>query len=98
MERRGLRIIIWWPQVGELFAVPGAPRRSSAVRQAADSEPGHVLMWFGAMGSSLLVSYVFYLLIERPSHRLARKVRLSKATAVPRYEDQEIRAVVAPEI
>jgi peptidoglycan/LPS O-acetylase OafA/YrhL len=59
---------------------------------------GHVLMWFGAMGSSLLVSYVFYLLVERPSHRLARRVRLSNARGMPRYEAQEVQVAVAPEI
>jgi peptidoglycan/LPS O-acetylase OafA/YrhL len=32
--------------------------------------------WFGAMASSLLFAYCFYLLVERPSHRLARKFKV----------------------
>jgi peptidoglycan/LPS O-acetylase OafA/YrhL len=58
---------------------------------------GHVLTWFGAMGSSLAISYAFYLLIERPSHRLARKVRLSRSHVVAPEHRQEVQAVVAPE-
>lgn len=36
--------------------------------------------WFLVIGSSLLFSYVFYLLVERPSHQLARRI---KARIVP---------------
>ena len=36
---------------------------------------GYLLEWVGPMVSSLVVSYVFYLLVERPSHRLARKIK-----------------------
>jgi peptidoglycan/LPS O-acetylase OafA/YrhL len=32
--------------------------------------------WFLVMGSSLLFSYVFYLVVERPSHKLARKIKV----------------------
>lgn len=38
---------------------------------------GYLLTWIGAMGSSLAVSYVFHLLVERPSHQLARKIKVS---------------------
>ena len=33
---------------------------------------GYVLDWFVLMGAVLVLSYIFYLLVERPSHRLAR--------------------------
>lgn len=42
---------------------------------------GYFLSWTFAMASALAFSYVFYLLIERPSHRLARRVRLSSPRA-----------------
>lgn len=42
---------------------------------------GYFLSWTFAMSSALAFSYLFYLLIERPSHRLARRVRLSPARA-----------------
>jgi peptidoglycan/LPS O-acetylase OafA/YrhL len=35
-----------------------------------------LLEWLIAMGSSLLFAYCFYLLVERPYHRLARKFRV----------------------
>jgi peptidoglycan/LPS O-acetylase OafA/YrhL len=57
---------------------------------------GHGVVWVGAMASSLAVSYAFYLLIERPSHRLARKVKLF-APVVARPNGQEVPVAVAPE-
>jgi peptidoglycan/LPS O-acetylase OafA/YrhL len=41
---------------------------------------GYLLNWFGTMLSSLGVSYVFFLLVERPSHALARKIAVAGAT------------------
>ncbi len=56
----------------------------------------HGVMWFGAMASSLALSYAFYVLIERPSHRLARKVKLfGPGVATPNR--QTVPVVVAPE-
>jgi peptidoglycan/LPS O-acetylase OafA/YrhL len=40
---------------------------------------GYLLNWFGTMLSSLSFSYMFYLLVERPSHNLARKIALAGA-------------------
>ncbi len=42
---------------------------------------GYFVSWFAAIFSSLGLSYIFYLLVERPSHRLAR--RLSVARELP---------------
>ena len=44
-----------------------------------------LLEWFGVMASSLFFSYLFYLLVERPSHKLARKIKVRTAApnAVP---------------
>jgi len=38
--------------------------------------PQSCLGWLVLMSFTLLSSYVFYLLIERPSHRLAKRIRL----------------------
>jgi peptidoglycan/LPS O-acetylase OafA/YrhL len=35
---------------------------------------GYFVNWFAAYGFTLIVSYAFYLLVERPSHRQARKI------------------------
>jgi peptidoglycan/LPS O-acetylase OafA/YrhL len=35
---------------------------------------GTVLTWLGTMLSSLGVAYLFYVAVERPSHRLARRI------------------------
>ena len=43
---------------------------------------GRVPDWFLVMACSLLFSYLFYLLIERPSHKLARKIRVRGARNV----------------
>lgn len=43
---------------------------------------GPILDWFLVMTSSLLFSYIFYALIERPSHRLARKIIVRGARQV----------------
>lgn len=40
---------------------------------------GYLFNWSATMLSSLSLSYVFYLLVERPSHRLARKIVVSGA-------------------
>jgi peptidoglycan/LPS O-acetylase OafA/YrhL len=41
--------------------------------------PGPLVEWFLTMASSLAFAYVFYVLIERPSHRLARKIKVRAA-------------------
>jgi|SRR5580692_2229756 peptidoglycan/LPS O-acetylase OafA/YrhL len=51
--------------VGETFASRLRPDK-------LDSIPD----WFLVIASGLLVSYIFYLLVERPSHNLARKIRV----------------------
>jgi peptidoglycan/LPS O-acetylase OafA/YrhL len=38
---------------------------------------GYLLNWIGAMAFCLAMSYIFYLLVELPSHRLARKIKTS---------------------
>jgi len=43
---------------------------------------GYIFGWFGAMFCSLGLAFVFYVLVERPSHRLARKVRVTKTAAM----------------
>lgn len=43
---------------------------------------GYFLNWFGAMFSSLALSYIFYLFLERPSHRLARSISV-RGTSKP---------------
>jgi peptidoglycan/LPS O-acetylase OafA/YrhL len=37
---------------------------------------GYLFTWFGVMLSSLGFAYLFYRLVERPSHQLARKIRV----------------------
>jgi peptidoglycan/LPS O-acetylase OafA/YrhL len=45
--------------------------------------PGYILNWTGAMAFSLGFAFLFYLLVERPSHRLARKIQVfAKGRAV----------------
>jgi peptidoglycan/LPS O-acetylase OafA/YrhL len=40
---------------------------------------GYIPTWCLTMLSSLLFAYVFYALVERPSHRLARSIKLERA-------------------
>jgi peptidoglycan/LPS O-acetylase OafA/YrhL len=40
---------------------------------------GRLLDWFLVMGTCLAFAYAFYLLVERPSHRLARKIKVRGA-------------------
>jgi peptidoglycan/LPS O-acetylase OafA/YrhL len=47
---------------------------------------GGVPDWIMVMASSLLFSYLFYLLIERPSHKLARKIRVRGARNVSDFK------------
>lgn len=44
---------------------------------------GDLIGWFAAMASSLLFAYCFYLLVERPSHRLARKFKVRTISTPP---------------
>jgi peptidoglycan/LPS O-acetylase OafA/YrhL len=39
---------------------------------------GYIITWLGTMGCSLGLAYVFYVLVERPSHLLARKVSAAR--------------------
>ncbi|HKI12211.1 MAG TPA: acyltransferase [Candidatus Acidoferrum sp.] len=43
---------------------------------------GRVIDWALAMASSLIFAYAFYFLVERPSHRLARKIKVKGARNV----------------
>jgi peptidoglycan/LPS O-acetylase OafA/YrhL len=45
--------------------------------------PNGIMTWALQMGWILASSYVFYLLIERPTHRLARRLATSKAQSFP---------------
>jgi peptidoglycan/LPS O-acetylase OafA/YrhL len=49
---------------------------------------GRIVDWCLVMISSLLFAYVFYILVERPSHKLARKIKLrsSRNSASPKAE------------
>jgi peptidoglycan/LPS O-acetylase OafA/YrhL len=47
---------------------------------------GSILNWTLVMLSGLLFAYAFYLLIERPSHQLARTIRLSRSDALVQEE------------
>jgi len=53
---------------------------------------GYILNWVVAMLSSLAFAYAFYFLIEKPSHALARKIRVSR---VPRTVATEKSVAVA---
>jgi peptidoglycan/LPS O-acetylase OafA/YrhL len=44
---------------------------------------GYFVSWFAALFSSFGLSYIFYILVERPSHRLARRVSVSSQIAPP---------------
>jgi len=58
---------------------------------------GYIFSWIGAMAGSLGVAYVFYILVERPSHRLARKVRVTKTAAVGEAELSPAVPVAGPD-
>jgi len=49
--------------------------------------------WFLVMGSSLLFSYLFYLLVERPSHKLARRI---KVRVIPQDAIEASRRLIEP--
>jgi peptidoglycan/LPS O-acetylase OafA/YrhL len=62
---------------------------------------GSLATWFGVMACSLAFAYVFYFLVERPSHQLARKVNLASAARGSISSASEVDlagAVVAPEV
>jgi peptidoglycan/LPS O-acetylase OafA/YrhL len=61
---------------------------------------GPMATWFGVMACSLAFAYVFYLSVERPSHQLARRVRLAPATGSisPASKVALAAAVAAPEV
>jgi peptidoglycan/LPS O-acetylase OafA/YrhL len=44
---------------------------------------GYIVNWFGALFSSFGLSYIFYVLVERPSHGLARRVSVSRKIPAP---------------
>jgi peptidoglycan/LPS O-acetylase OafA/YrhL len=44
---------------------------------------GYILTWCFTMFSALLFAYLFYVLIERPSHRLARRIKLKDRSSAP---------------
>lgn len=43
---------------------------------------GYILTWCFTILSALLFAWLFYILVERPSHRLARRIKLSPAGPV----------------
>ena len=57
---------------------------------------GGVPDWIMVMASSLLFSYLFYLLIERPSHKLARKIRVRGARNV--LDFKKVAVETSPEL
>jgi peptidoglycan/LPS O-acetylase OafA/YrhL len=58
---------------------------------------GYIFSWIGAMSCSLGVAYVFYVLVERPSHRLARKVRVTNTAAMAEGESLPSVPVAGPD-
>jgi peptidoglycan/LPS O-acetylase OafA/YrhL len=47
---------------------------------------GYFFTWFGVVFCGLGSAYIFYIVIERPSHELARKIRLVKKSAAAKKE------------
>src|SRR5208283_1214445 len=45
-------------------------------------KPGLVAEWFIVLTCSLVFAYVFFLLVERPSHKLARSIKVKGARKV----------------
>jgi peptidoglycan/LPS O-acetylase OafA/YrhL len=43
---------------------------------------GYIVNWVATMFSALATAYIFYLLVERPSHQVARKIKLSSGKSV----------------
>ena len=58
----------YWPRAYWLSGVSVGPR----------------LNWFAVILSSLVGAYIFYLVVERPSHRLARWIASTRSAAVSR--------------
>jgi len=61
---------------------------------------GYIMNWSAELALALVMSYVFYLLVERPSHRLARRIRVTDrrpAAAAPESIPTAIIASAAPE-
>jgi hypothetical protein len=52
----------------------------------------YLLTWFGVMLTSLGFAYVFYRLMERPSHQLARKIRAYGARPVALTEEPALKS------
>jgi peptidoglycan/LPS O-acetylase OafA/YrhL len=57
---------------------------------------GKILDWVLVMASSLLFSYTFYLLVEKPSHALARKIKVRGARNVAKRNDEMFQSSVQP--
>jgi peptidoglycan/LPS O-acetylase OafA/YrhL len=58
------------------------PQGGSLVRRLPLPNLGLLVDWFLVMASSLAFAYLFYLLVERPSHNLARRIRVRGAQNV----------------
>jgi peptidoglycan/LPS O-acetylase OafA/YrhL len=50
---------------------------------------GKIVDWFLVMASSLAFSYLFYLLVEKPSHALARKIKVRGARNVVDWKEEK---------
>ncbi|MGJ8592095.1 MAG: acyltransferase family protein [Aquaticitalea sp.] len=59
-----------------LLHVPIGGRVINISRRFALGVPGKVLVIFIAMVTSIIAAYLFYRIIEKPSHRLSRKLKL----------------------
>jgi peptidoglycan/LPS O-acetylase OafA/YrhL len=59
-----------------LLHVPIGGRVINVSRRFILGIPGKVLVIFIAMVASMMAAYLFYLCVEKPSHKLSRKIRL----------------------
>jgi peptidoglycan/LPS O-acetylase OafA/YrhL len=57
---------------------------------------GKILDWLLVIASSLLFSYTFYLLVEKPSHALARKIKVRGARNVANRNEEMFQSSVQP--
>jgi peptidoglycan/LPS O-acetylase OafA/YrhL len=57
--------------------------------------PGYILQWLLTMASSLAFAYVFYRLVEKPSHQLARRVRVKQQEPPSRVSVETLKQEIA---
>lgn len=69
----------FWHRVGALgawsYSLYLCHKLAQAILGVTGSPPGVVAAWFATVVIALAVSYAFYLAVDRPSHRLAHRLR-----------------------